>query len=132
MSERRAGELVRFVIFAALGAMGTVAHYAVLIGLVEWSLTGPTLATALGAGVGAVVNYLLSRRFAFQSTRAHREALPRFLLVAGIGILINPIALAGLIAVTGWPYLICQVIVTLGLLAANYAIHSRWTFRASD
>ena len=131
MSGRTAGELIRFLVFAALGALGTLAHYAVLIGLVEAGVTGPALATGLGAVVGALVNYVLSRRLAFGSTRAHREALPRFLLVAGIGILLNPLLLAALLAWTGWPYLACQLLVTLGLLAVNYAIHSRWTFRAS-
>jgi putative flippase GtrA len=131
MSGRSAGEAIRFLIFAALGALGTLAHYAVLIGLVEAGLAGPAVATAFGATVGAVVNYVLSRTIAFRSTRAHREALPRFLLVAGIGILLNPLLLAALIGLTGWPYLVAQVLVTLGLLAVNYAIHSRWTFRPS-
>jgi putative flippase GtrA len=131
VSKRSAGELLRFAVFAALGAVGTLVHYAVLIGLVETALAGPALATALGAVVGALVNYGLSRRLAFKSTRAHREALPRFLLVAGIGIVLNPLLLAGLLAATSWPYLACQGLVTLGLLAVNYAIHSRWTFRPS-
>lgn len=131
MSGRSAGELVRFLVFAALGALGTLAHYGVLIGLVETGVAAPALATALGAIVGALVNYVLSRRLAFRSTRAHREALPRFLLVAGIGILLNPLLLGAFITWTGWAYLICQILVTLVLLAVNYAIHSRWTFRAS-
>jgi putative flippase GtrA len=131
VSGRSASELVRFLVFAALGALGTLAHYGVLIGLVETGVAAPALATALGAIVGALVNYVLSRRLAFRSTRAHREALPRFLLVAGIGILLNPLLLGAFIAWTGWAYLICQILVTLVLLAVNYAIHSRWTFRAS-
>lgn len=130
MTQSSATELIRFVVFATLGAVGTLAHYAVLIGLVEAGLLRPAFATAVGATVGALINYVLSRRLAFRSTRAHREALPRFLLIAGLGIVLNPLLLAGLLAATGWPYLVCQLIVTVLLLAVNYAVHSRWTFRA--
>src|SRR5262245_8016411 len=75
----------QFLTFAAVGAVGTAAHFAVLVLLVEALDFSPAAATTVGFVCGAVVNYALNRRFTFVSARSHRAALPQFLLVAALG-----------------------------------------------
>ena len=73
----------QFLRYACVGAVGTAAHYTVLIALVQSAGAAPVAASTAGAIVGAFVNYALNHRFTFASGRAHRIALPRFLVVAG-------------------------------------------------
>ena len=118
----------QFLLYAGAGAIGTVAHYGVLIALVQLAGAGPVAASTAGAIVGALVNYVLNHRYTFASRRAHRSALPRFLAVAGAGVLLNAAVLAVLLATVELHYLALQVVATCVVLVAGYVANRRWTF----
>ena len=80
------GGLARFLRFAAVGAVGTLAHYALLVALVEGAGAPPLAGATAGFVLGALVNYALARRLVFASTRSHAQALPRFFAVALAGL----------------------------------------------
>ena len=71
--------------YALVGAVASLAHYAVLIALVEIGGAPPVPAALCGYVVGGIVSYLLNRRHTFASDRPHREAAWRFALVALLG-----------------------------------------------
>src|SRR5512145_2173194 len=83
----------QFSKFAAVGSVGTLFHYLLLIALVSGFSVLPALATSCGAVLGALVNDWLNRVFTFQSERQHREALPRYLLMASVGLGLNALLL---------------------------------------
>jgi putative flippase GtrA len=119
--------LGQFLKFAAGGAVGTACHYATLVLWVE-SLGGPVVPGALaGFCVGALVNYLLARRFVFASDRPHGSALPRFALVAAVGAAINT-GIVALLYGAGAHYLVAQVAATGAVLAVNFLANRHWTF----
>lgn len=121
------GLLSQFLKFAAGGAVGTACHYATLVLWVE-VLGGAVVPGALaGFCVGALVNYLIARRFVFRSDRPHRAALPRFGLVAATGAAINTGIVAGLSG-AGLHYLAAQVVATVAVLVWNYLLNRAWTF----
>ena len=60
----------QFVRYAGVGAIGTLAHYGVLIALVQSRATGPLVASTLGFAVGAAVNYLLNYHVTFRSPQS--------------------------------------------------------------
>jgi putative flippase GtrA len=120
--------LPQFVRYAAAGAVGTAAHYAVLIALVQGVLAGVVVASTAGAIVGAGVNYALNHRFTFASREAHRRALPRFAAVAVAGIVLNALVLYTVLALVGPHYLVAQVVATLAVLVAGYLANRAWTF----
>ena len=64
-------------------------HYLVLIALVQGASLSAVPASTAGAIAGALVNYRLNHRYTFESDRAHGRALPRFALVALVGIAVN-------------------------------------------
>ena len=124
-----AAQLVRFLRFAAVGAVGTVAHYALLLFMVEVLGTGALAGATAGFMLGAVVNYSLSRMLVFDSTRPHGEALPRFLAVAVVGLGWTALLMALLVDVAGLHYLLAQFLTTALLLLWHYAGNALWTFR---
>ncbi|CAN5197809.1 hypothetical protein BH10PSE17_BH10PSE17_07820 [soil metagenome] len=100
-----------------------------MVGLVEGIGIDPLKGSIAGSFVGAVVNYLLNRRFVFVTQRAHHEALPRFLVVAGIALALNALSMQAWLAFTSLPYLLAQVLTTALLLVFTYAGNAIWTFR---
>ena len=120
--------IAQFVRYAGAGVIGTVAHYAVLVTLVQVAQTGAVAASTAGAIVGAGINYFLNHRFTFASEQSHRRALPRFAAVAAAGVVLNALVLAAVLALAGSHYLVAQVIATLVVLLAGYLANRTWTF----
>lgn len=121
--------LQRFVRFAVVGAFGTAAHYALLLALVEILGADPVVGSVAGFLLGALVNYTLNRRWVFRSDREHLEALPRFLAVAGMGLVGNSTLMALLVGMGELHYLLAQILTTSLLLVWHYVANALWTFR---
>ncbi|MEO8344375.1 MAG: GtrA family protein [Betaproteobacteria bacterium] len=120
--------LPRFVRYAGAGAIGTAAHYAVLVAMVQGLGAGVVAGSTVGAIAGAGINYALNHRFTFASQETHRRALPRFALVAAAGIVLNALVLAAVLVLV-WPhYLVAQVAATIAVLVAGYFANRAWTF----
>jgi putative flippase GtrA len=120
----------RFVKYGFVGAGGTLAQYLILTGLVEgWPSFSPVLASTIGAIVGAGINYWLNYRFTFRSDRSHGSALPKFLITAAIGMVINAGLMDLLVRRLQVQYLIAQLMVTVFLVCVTFTINSIWTFK---
>jgi putative flippase GtrA len=118
----------QFLRFAAMGAFGTGVHYAILIVLVSLFSQSASLSAMIGATAGAFTNYFLNYHFTFASDRRHREALPRFMTMAALGVAMNGLIVA---ALTHYQlnYLVAQVIATLAILSINFMVSRIWIFR---
>lgn len=121
--------LQQFLTFAGVGVVAAVAHYGVLIVLVELGGIAPVIATLWGFLAGAAVSYILNRRYTFRSDRPHRAAAPRFLVVSVGGFLLNGVVMWLLNEQLGVHYLAAQVIATLIVLFWNFSANRWWTFR---
>ena len=119
----------RFLAFAAVGLVGTGAHYATLASLVEVGGADPVLGSVAGFVVGAVVNYILNYRLTFHSDKRHRETMTKFFAVAGSGFVLNGLLMALLVSFLGTPYMLAQIGVTGFLVFWHYALNAAWTFR---
>lgn len=118
-----------FMRFAAVGICGTAAHYSVLWTLVEYAAMPVLIATSIGFGVGALVNYALNRRFTFDSDATHTDALPKFMTVALLGLVLNALIVKVLNVHFGIHYMLAQVFATGTVLVWNFAVNYLWTFR---
>ena len=118
----------QFLAFAGVGLVAAVAHYGVLVGLVETGTTTPVPATLAGYLIGGVISYLLNRRNTYRSDRPHREATWRFAVVAGIGFLITWMLMKVFTSYTALPYLAAQVLTTGVVLLWSFTAHRAWTF----
>lgn len=119
----------QFLGFAAVGAVGTAAHFATLVVLVQQLYVSPIWSSILGFLVGAIVNYLLSYRFVFQSRKRHVEAMRQFFAVASVGLLLNAAIMALAVQTLGLHYLLSQLLATGIVLLWNFAGNRFWTFR---
>ena len=119
-------QLVRF---AAIGGFATVLQYVLLAAFVELTGMHPVLASALSYAISALVNYRLNHGITFGGNARHTVALPRFLVVAGIGLVLN----SGIMAIGysgfGLHYLLAQVIATAVVFAWTFTGNRLWSFR---
>jgi putative flippase GtrA len=117
-----------FIRYAGVGLIGTVAHYAVLLTLVNFANIAPVLASTIGAVVGACINYVLNYRFTFASRRDHVVAVPRFVTIAALGLVVNAAVMALALSLGLNSYLLAQVVATAAVLIMGYLANRRWTF----
>lgn len=123
-----AAKLFRIVRYGLVGAVGTLAQYAILVAAVSTHVATPVAASMAGAVVGAIINYILNAKYTFQHT-GHAQALPKFAIIAIAGALMNGGLMKVMISYIGLNYLVAQVLATLIVLGVTYSANSLWTFR---
>lgn len=99
-----------------------------LISLVSGIGLSPVVSTSVGALVGALVNYWLNHRYTFASAANHKQALPRFLLLAAVGLGLNA-GIVGMLTSIQLHYLVAQIIATGIVLVTNFIVSKTWVFR---
>jgi putative flippase GtrA len=118
----------QFIGFVGAGAVATFAHYSILIMLVHIGEWEPTLASALGAVCGAFVSYVLNYRYVFRSTTGHADAMLRFFLIAGSGLMLNTVFMWIGVKGIGLHYLVSQIVATVLVMFWSFAANHKWTF----
>jgi putative flippase GtrA len=122
----------QFVKFAGVGIIGTAVHYILLIVFVEVFGRDPVSGSAVGFLGGAIVNYYLNRHYTFRSDARHMVAMPKFLTVATIGMILNVTIMAILTNLLDFQYLIDQIFATSVVLVWNFIANKFWTFASSQ
>lgn len=122
--------LTQLAKFMAVGAVGTIVHYTILILLVEKTGMSAVLSSSVGAIAGAFVNYFLNYYFTFRSNRRHAKAIVQFYIVAGSGFLLNALSIWIMVDVLEIYYLLAQLVTTGIVLLWNFWLNRTWTFRS--
>ena len=118
-------ETVRFCV---VGATTTVVYVTIILSLLK--LTGLPLAPASAVAYlfAMVLNYLLQRNWTFVSKKKHSIAVPRFIFVHAIGIVINALTLQVLTVHVGLRYAVSQIVAVLLIAVWSYLALKIWVF----
>jgi putative flippase GtrA len=122
---RQSRQLMAYVL---AGGLTAVAHYGVLIGLVELAQVDPVRATLAGFVVGAVVSYVLNRWMTFEATRSHAQATWRFGLIAVGGFGLTWMLMHLFVTRLGLPYLPMQFVTTGFVMVFSFLGHKFFSF----
>ena len=117
-----------FCRYSTVGGAATAVHWGVLALLVERVGIRSDIAAAAGAACGALAAYAGNRRFTFADAPSHAMALPRFLVVAALSMILSAATVWLLSTVAGAHYLFAQAIATALTLSCGYALNRRWSF----
>ncbi|MEN8131624.1 MAG: GtrA family protein [Pseudomonadota bacterium] len=120
--------LTKFLQFSGVGIIGTSAHYAILIFLVDVLAISAVKASSAGFIAGALTNYMLNYRYTFASKKRHQEAMIKFFIVALIGLFFNGLIMSGCTQFLQLHYLVSQVMATVLVLLWNFTANHKWTF----
>jgi putative flippase GtrA len=118
----------QYVMFAGVGAIGTAAHYLVLVLLVELFAISPVVATTVAFIVGAVINYTLNYRYTFSSDKPHLQAMAKSFSIAFVGMLFNGLIMDYGVSRLGLNYLLTQILATILIMQWNFFANKLWTF----
>jgi len=116
-----------FVRYLTVGVLATLAHWALLAGLVEAGWTAAWLGSGFGAAFGAQVAFFGNRRFTFGHGGALWPAWWRFMGTAALGALVG-MAIVGAGVALGWHYLLAQAVATSTVVLLTFAVNRGWTF----
>ena len=123
--------LGQFGRFLAVGGFATALHYVILYILVELIDADPVWASVTGYIISAVFNYAANYHFTFASTRDHRIAFPRFMVVVATGLVLNSLLMGIGVRLLGLHYLLSQVFATGAVVIWNFFASRRWSFDAT-
>lgn len=115
--------------FGTIGILATATHVLVGLGLVHLGLLAPFGANVIAFLVAFAVSYIGHRSYSFRSTAAHRSALPRFLLVALGGLLMNQVTVVVVVHRMMLPYAAALVIIVTVIPAVTFVFARYWAFR---
>lgn len=119
----------RFLAFALTGAVAAAVHMAAVLVLVEGLAVAPLRANLAGFFLAFLCSYAGHRRLAFRDQApAHRHALPRFLLVALAGLVLNQLLFAFLLLRLGLPWPLALVLVLVLVAALTFRLSRVWAF----
>jgi putative flippase GtrA len=119
----------QFTRFTGTGFISAIGHYGLLISLVQGFGVEPVRASLAGALLGAWINYAVNYRYTFRSHTRHRESVPKFAVVAGIGLLLNTGFMWLGVHVLAAHYLLSQMLATVLVLLWSFGANRYWTFR---
>ena len=122
---RQSRQIMAYVL---AGGLTAVAHYGVLVGLVEFARVDPVPATLAGFMVGAVVSYTLNRWMTFDATHSHAQATWRFALIAAGGFGLTWVLMHLFVTRLGLPYLPMQLVTTGFVMVFSFLGHKFFSF----
>lgn len=109
----------------------TALDFLVMIGCVELAGASPVTATAIGAGTGALSNFVLGRRWIFRAQVGSASGQAwRYALVSASSLGLNSAGEALALKTAGLSYLLARVVVA-GMVGVswNYPMHRHFVFR---
>ena len=118
----------QFLRYAAIGAIATCVHYAILIVCVESARWPAWLGSGYGAAIGAQFAYLGNRWFTFSYRANVGLSWLRFQILALVGALLG-MAIVATMVHFGLYYLLAQMLATATVMVITYVLNKTWTFR---
>ncbi len=133
----RPRELVRFLKFATVGAIGMVVDLTVLTLSREWLRLPLSLAVFLGFTLAVISNFTWNRMWTFPESRERPigSQLLQFFIINAIGLGINEAVVLGLHPVFNQvihdpaSYMAAKVIAIGIVLFWNYFVNRKWTYK---
>jgi putative flippase GtrA len=115
--------------FVGVGAIASLAHYALLVALVQVWGVAPVPSALCGFTLGGIISYGLNKRHTFMSDRPHEQAAWRFALVASVAFVLTYLFMRLFHEIGHLHYLAAQVITTAVVMLWTFGANKLWTFR---
>ena len=115
--------------FAAIGGFATGVQYGLFAVFVGIFGVHPVVGSATAFALSALLNYQLNHGITFGGSARHSTALPRFIVVALVGLVLNTSIMALCYLVVGVHYLVSQLVASAAVFLWSYMGNRLWSFR---
>ncbi len=117
--------------FTLIGAIAALVHYVVAVVCETGAHIAPTWANVAGFTCAFPVSYFGHRTFSFAGMKhQHRQALPKFFLVAISGFFANQSMLMLSLSYTPLPFWLALGLVMIVVATATYLFSRYWAFKS--
>ena len=120
------GQLLRFSI---VGFSTLALYYLLLLIFVEYFSASISLASALAYILALVFNYVFHYSWTFMSNSSHQIVIVKYLMMVGVGFLINWLTMTNFATREKHSYLLVQTIVIGVIVVLNFVVGKIWVFR---
>lgn len=117
--------------FGLVGAISTLAYTGLALAFGKLGLH-PVAASFAAYAVGMVISYTGHRHLTFGSSRPHREAFPRFVIVNLFGIAVSIAAPWALTVHLALPPIVAVLTTTFLVPLASFVGHNRFVFPSAS
>ncbi len=126
------GSLRSIVAFGVVGVLASLVHVVVGLALVRSGLALPFSANIFAFLTAFLVSYFGHRSFSFRAQTAHRRSLPRFFIVAVVGLCLNQIIVYTMVLRMMLPYEAALALVVTAVPALTYVLSRWWAFSETE
>ena len=120
-----------FVRFGIVGVAATFIHVAVFSLLVELFGAAPVAASVPAFFTAMLASYGVNRRWTFRAQGSHRAHLPRYAVVALIGLGLNVLITYVVVNLLGYWYGLALAFVVTVVPAATFLLNRNWAFKTT-
>jgi putative flippase GtrA len=119
------GRLLRF---AVSGGLATAVHVSVFVTVVEWLGVRAVVAAGVAFVVALLVSYGMNYHWTFSASGPHRVMLPRFVMVAVLGLSMNLGITYAVVDMAGYWYGYALMLIVLIVPLMTFIFSQRWVF----
>jgi putative flippase GtrA len=119
------GKVLRF---GVSGGLATAVHVSVFVAVVEWLGVRAVVAAGVAFTVALLVSYGMNYHWTFSASGPHRVMLPRFVMVAVLGLLLNLGITYAMVDMAGYWYGYALMLIVLIVPLMTFIFSQRWVF----
>ena len=123
---------VQLVKFGIVGVSATATHVVIALWLVEGAGIAPCWGNLAACSIALFVTYIGNHQWTFAVEGRHGHTLPRFLLVATLGLGLNQGTVVLVVDGLGWDYRIALALVVTAVPAITFTLNRGWALRAPN
>jgi putative flippase GtrA len=123
------GRLLRF---AVSGGLATAVHVSVFVTVVEWLGVRAVVAAGVAFVVALLVSYGMNYHWTFSASGPHRVMLPRFVMVAVLGLSMNLGITYAVVDMAGYWYGYALMLIVLIVPLMTFIFSQRWVFDVKE
>lgn len=112
--------------------VAAIVHYVCAVGIEASTSMPPAYANITGFLMAFPVSYVGHRKLSFSHQHStHRQALPRFLAVAGLGFAANQLLVIGALKFTRVPFWLALAMVMVTIALSTFILSRYWAFKST-
>jgi putative flippase GtrA len=114
--------------FAVVGVLATLIHVAIGLALAEGAGMPAFWANFAAFGAAVIVSYFGNLAWTFGLRNEGFARLPRFLVIALAGLLLNQGTVFAAVGLLGWSYRVALALVVMVVPLLTFTLSRRWAF----
>lgn len=117
-----------FIVFGLVGILATTVHVTIGLSIASAGILRPFWANIFAFSGAFIVSYVGHYHFSFRSSADHKLAIPRFMAVALMGLMLNQVVIFMMVDRWQYSYSKALIVIVFFVPAATFILGKFWVF----